>query len=245
MDLTFAFAALLGRSDLPAGSYDAYYGGDTLDELLLPASWLTPAALASSAPVALPDVDACYLDDDHENLAWEFDLANSLFAVDWADDLLPAAFLADVRAADADMLVRGADLGVLLARHGLDLTAPSANRLNYHISALLRLATDGTLYDAMRMATFTHRLPALASFGSGGLRRVEEGWETALAAVEPPELRDHLRLHCLEPFWSRDAGACYLGADEWPTGSSALGGRRKLLAGWEFGESQSGVAVVV
>ncbi len=100
------------------------------------------------------------------------------------------------------------------------------------------------LHDAMRMATFTHRLPALASFGSGGMRRVEEGWEAALAAVEPPELRGHLRLHCLEPFWSRDAGACYLGANEWPTGTSALDGRRKLLAGWEFGESQSGVAVV-
>ncbi|MER7002586.1 hypothetical protein ABT297_06015 [Dactylosporangium sp. NPDC000555] len=244
MDLTFAFAALLGRSDFPAASYDAYYGGDTLDEFLLPALWLTPAALASSAPVALPDIDACYLDDDHQALAWEFDLANSLFAVEWADDVLPAAFLADVRAADADMFVRGTDLGVLLARHGLDLTAESAGRLNYRISALLRLATDGTLHDAMRMATFTHRLPALASFGSGGPRRVEEGWEAALAAVEPPQLRDHLRLHCLEPFWSRDAGARYLGADEWPTGTSALDGRRKLLAGWEFGESQSGVAVV-
>nr|BFE59878.1 hypothetical protein GCM10020063_044040 [Dactylosporangium thailandense] len=244
MDLTFAFAALLGRSDFPAGSYDAYYGGDTLDEFLLPAPWLTPAALASSAPVALPDVDGCFLDEDHQALAWEFDLADSLFAVEWADDVLPAAFLADVRAADADMLVRGADLGALLARHGLDLTDPSAKRLNYRISALLRLATDGTLHDAMRMATFTHRLPALVSFGSGGSRRVEEGWETALAAVEPPQLRDHLRLHCLEPSSSRAAGARYLGADEWPTGTEALDGRRRLVAGWEFGESQSGVAVV-
>ncbi|WP_238016988.1 hypothetical protein KZZ52_13785 [Dactylosporangium sp. AC04546] len=244
MDLTFAFAVLLGRPDFPAGSYDAYYGGDTLDEFLLPAPWLTPAALASSAPVALPAVDACYLDDDHQALAWEFDLADSLFAVEWADDVLPAAFLEDVRALDTDMLVRGADLGELLTRHGLDLTARSAKRLNYHISALLRLATDGTLHDAMRMATFTHRLPALASFAPGGMRRVEEGWETALAEVEPPQLRDHLRLHCLEPFWSRDAGACYLGADEWPTGTTVLNGRRKLLAGWEFGEAQSGVAVV-
>ncbi|SCF20507.1 hypothetical protein GA0070558_14911 [Micromonospora haikouensis] len=244
MDLTHAFAALLGRSDLPAGSYDAYYGGDTLDEFLLPAPWLTPAALASSAPVALPDVDACYLDDDHEALAWEFDLANSLFAVEWADDVLPAAFLTDVRAADPDMLVRGADLGVLLARHGIDLADESAQRLSYRISALLRLATDGTLHDAMRMATFTHRLPVLAEFGPDGQRRVEQDWEQALAGVEPPELRDHLRLHCLEPFWSRAAGACHLGANEWPTGTSALDGRRKLVAGWEFGESQSGVAVV-
>ena len=244
MDLTFAFAVLLGRSDFPTGSYDAYYSGDTLDEFLLPAPWLTPAALASSAPVALPAVDACYLDDDHQALAWEFDLANSLFAVEWADDVLPAEFLTDVRAADADMLVRGADLGVLLTRHDLDLTTGSAKRLNYRISALLRLATDGTLHDAMRMATFTHRLPALASFGSAGQRQVDQAWETALAAVEPPQLRGHLRLHCLEPFWSRDAGARYLGANEWPTGTTALDGRRKLLAGWEFGESQSGVAVV-
>ncbi|WP_052503551.1 hypothetical protein [Micromonospora haikouensis] len=243
MDLTHAFAALLGRSDLPAGSYDAYYGGDTLDEFLFPAPWLTPAALASSAPVALPDV-ACYLDDDHAALAWEFDLANSLFAVEWADDVLPAAFLADVRAADPDMLVRGADLGVLLARHGIELAAKSARRLRYRITALLRLATDGTLHDAMRMATFTHRLPALAVLGSNSQRRVEQRWAEALAGVEPPELRDHLRLHCLEPFWSRAAGACYLGASEWPTGTSALDGRRKLVAGWEFGESQSGVAVV-
>ncbi|MFE9186759.1 hypothetical protein ACFYMB_25910 [Micromonospora haikouensis] len=75
-------------------------------------------------------------------------------------------------------------------------------------------------------------------------QRVEQDWEQALAGVEPPELRDHLRLHCLEPFWSRAAGACHLGANEWPTGTSALDGRRKLVAGWEFGESQSGVAVV-
>ncbi|MBB5830095.1 hypothetical protein [Micromonospora carbonacea] len=244
MDLTLAFAALLGRSDSPAGSYDAYYGGDTLDEFLLPASWLTPAALASSAPVALPDVDACFLDDDHADLAWEFDLAGSLFAIEWAEDVLPAAFLADARAADPDLLVGGADLGVLLARHGVDLTAESAGRLSYRISPLLRLATDGTLHDAMRMATFTHRLPALVPFGDEGWRRVEPGWAEALAAVEPPELRDHLSLHCLEPFSSRAAGARYLGANEWPTGTSALDGRRKLLAGWEFGESQSGVAVV-
>ncbi|MFF3853617.1 hypothetical protein [Micromonospora sp. NPDC002575] len=244
MDLTLAFAALLGRSDFPVGSYDAYYGGDTLDEFLLPASWLTPAALASSAPVALPDVDACFLDDDHAALAWEFDLANSLFAVEWAEDVLPAGFLADVRAADPGMLVRGVDLGVLLTRHGLDLTAESAQRLSYRISALLRLATDGTLHDAMRMATFTHRLPVLAELDSEDGRQVEQRWEEALAGVEPPQLRDHLRLHCLEPFWSRAAGAHYLGADVWPTGTSGLDGRRKLLAGWEFGESQSGVAVV-
>ncbi|WP_433618373.1 hypothetical protein ACQP2P_20950 [Dactylosporangium sp. CA-139114] len=42
----------------------SYFGGDTLDEFLLPATWLTPAALASPAPVALPDVDGCFLDDD-------------------------------------------------------------------------------------------------------------------------------------------------------------------------------------
>ncbi|WKU05823.1 hypothetical protein [Micromonospora sp. HUAS LYJ1] len=244
MDLTLAFAALLGRSDLPTGPHDAYFGGDTLDEFLLPAGWLTPDALASSAPVTLPDVDACYLDDDHAALGWEFDLANSLFAVEWADDVLPAAFLADVRAADADLLVRGVDLGVLIDRHGLDLTAESAHRWNYRLSALLRLATDGTAHDAMRMATFTHRLPELLPIGPDDRRRVEQEWAAALAQVEPPQLRDHLGLHCLEPFWSRAAGACYLGATEWPTGTSALAGRRKLLAGWEFGESQSGVAVV-
>lgn len=253
--LTGAFEILLGRklATFEAGaSYAAYCGGNYLSETIPPARWLTTTALASSEPTELSGGPYMF-DDDHEEVAWRFDLSESLFQFD--DDLLDedksfsADFAAEVRSVgllDGVPLVRGADLAPLLARHGVDLTHPDAERLAGRVTVTLKVATDGTLTDAMRAATFTHRGPEhLIPFNDEWVEGAGEKWEEVLAKVAHPALRDHLRMHCLDPFDARAVGAAYLETAEWPPGAyGAAEANATLIAGWDFAESQWGLAVV-
>ncbi|WP_068053932.1 hypothetical protein [Nocardia xishanensis] len=265
-DLTAAFDILLGGkpAEDPTAEYGVYYADDSLDEFLFPSAWATPSALAEPEPRQLPFPGA-----DEYPLSpgvWRFDLSRSLFRFD--DHLLDGTgpwdvaghkgprpfgddFVADIRAAataGADqILVRGAELGPLLARHGIDLTHESSKKLNNWLTVLFRVATDGTLTDAMRAATFTERGPEhLVPFDDEGYAdTAERRWEAALAAITRPELRDHLRMLCLDEQDARAAGAHYCGADRWPFTTDildSLGAR--LVVGWEYGESQAGTAVV-
>lgn len=94
-------------------------------------------------------------------------------------------------------------------------------------------------------ATFTHRgLEHLIPFDDESVEEAGKKWEEALAAVAHPALRDHLRMHCLDPFDARGVGAACLETDEWPPGAyGAAEAGTSLIAGWNFAESQWGLAV--
>ncbi|MFI1380475.1 hypothetical protein [Embleya sp. NPDC020886] len=263
--LTGAFEILLGGRPAvdPAAGYGVYYASDSLDEFLFPNSWATPGALVDRESRRLPDPDGEY---PFSPWAWRFDLSGSLFRFD--ADLLAGtgpwgegghkgprpfddAFVADLRTVSSideagEVLVHGAELGILLGRHGVDLTDMECKKLNGWLSVLLRVATDGTATDAMRAATFTERGPAhLVSIRDmSAVRAAAQPWEASLSAVAHPALRDHLRMLCLSEEDARSEGGFYCGTDHWPWADVLEAVGCSLVAGWGFGESQAGVAVV-
>ncbi|MFE5329270.1 hypothetical protein ACFRCG_23065 [Embleya sp. NPDC056575] len=263
--LTGAFEILLGGRPAvdPAARYGAYYVSDSLDEFLFPNSWITPAALVGRESRQLPDPDGEY---PFSPWAWRFDLRESLFLFDadllagtgpWGDGghkgrrPFDDAFVADLRTVSAvddadEVLVYGAELGALLDRHGVDLTDEASKKLNGWLSVLLRVATDGTPTDAMRAATFTGRGPEhlVSIHDMNTVRTAAEPWEESLSAVAHPALRDHLRMLCLSESDARSEGGFYYGSGRWPWNDVLEAVGCTLVAGWGFGESQAGVAVV-
>ncbi|MFB7470188.1 hypothetical protein [Kitasatospora sp. NPDC056184] len=262
--LAGAFEILLGDPPVvgPAARYGVYYASDSLDEFLFPNSWATPDALSDRAPRQFPELEGEY---PFSPWTWRFDLSESLFRFDadllaatgvWGEDghkgprPFDDAFVADLRTAGTvdeygDLLVRGAELGALLGRHGVDLTGPHATKLNTWLTVLLRVATDGTLTDAMRAATFTERGPEhlVSVRDMSRARSAAEPWEERLGAVTHPALRDHLRMLCLSRADARSEGGFYSGADGWPWDDVLEAAGCSLVAGWGFGESQAGTAV--
>ncbi|MFF4189910.1 hypothetical protein [Nonomuraea sp. NPDC001831] len=266
--LAGAFEILLGGGTAvdPAARYGVYYASDTFDEFLFPNDWATADALSGREARRLPDPDGAH---PFSPWTWRFDLGGSLF---WFDpDLLAGtgpwdedghkgprpfgdAFVADLRAVSAvdeadeagEVLVRGAQLGPLLSRHGVDLTGGACEKLNGWLTVLLRVATDGTLTDAMRAATFTERGPGhLVSVSDlRYARSAVQPWEGRLGAVAHPALRDHLRMLCLAKDDARSEGGFYCGDGPWPWTDVLEAVGCSLVAGWGFGESQAGTAVV-
>ncbi|MBB4916907.1 hypothetical protein [Streptosporangium saharense] len=257
--LAGAFDILLGGKPVtdPTAGYGVYYASDSLDEFLFPNPWATPETLSDRKPRFLPDSDGEY---PFSPWTWRFDLSGSLFHFDadllagtgpWGADghkgprPFDDAFVADLRTfspAGEAGLVRGAELGPLLGRHGVDLTDKASKKLNTWLTVLLRVATDGTLTDAMRAATFTERGPEhLVPIHD---RSADEPWEERLGAVTHPALRDHLRMLCLSERDARSEGGFYYGTGHWPWSDLLEAVGCSLVAGWGFGESQAGVAVV-
>ncbi|MFF2659123.1 hypothetical protein ACFVUH_17365 [Kitasatospora sp. NPDC058032] len=247
----------------PAAGYGVYYASDSLDEFLFPSPWATSDALSGPEPRQLPDPDGEF---PFSPWTWRFDLGGSLFRFDadllagtgpWGEDghkgprPFGDAFVADLRIVATvdefgEALVHGADLGPLLARHDLDLTDRNAEKLNTWLTVLLRVATDGTLTDALRAATFTERGPEhLVSVGDmSRARSAAEPWEERLGTLTHPALRDHLRMLCLSQNDARSEGGFYSGAGNWPWSDILEAVGCSLVAGWGFGESQAGTAVV-
>ncbi|MFJ5228684.1 hypothetical protein ACIQBJ_02180 [Kitasatospora sp. NPDC088391] len=267
-ELGRAFAVLLAgreaeRAAAAGARYGVYHASETLDEFLFPNDWTTPDALSDPAPRLLPDTDGPY---PFSPWTWRFDLAGSLFRFDpdlvdrtgaWGpdghkgDSPFGAGFTAELRilaTADEDggLLLSGADLGPLLARHGVDLGGDAAGKLNTWLTVLLRVATDGTLHDAMRAATFTERGPDhLVSPGDlRHARTAADPWEERLAALPHPGLRDHLRMLSLDRKDARSEGGHYSGSAPWLWSDLLDTAGCTLVAGWSFGESQAGTAVV-
>ncbi|MER6911770.1 hypothetical protein ABT354_08875 [Streptomyces sp. NPDC000594] len=116
---------------------------------------------------------------------------------------------------------------------------------------LLRIRTDGTLFAAMRAATWTTGGPECLVTMEQGVEEeaeVEPGWAERLRAVPDPALREHLSLLCLTADWARGCGAFYRGpgADACPPMLDWFGGRpgHHAVAGWELGEGQAASAVL-
>ncbi|MGW0589916.1 hypothetical protein [Streptosporangium sp. NPDC002607] len=263
--LASAFEILLGGKPTvdPAARYGVYYASDPLDEFLFPNPWATPDALSGREPRHLPDSDGEY---PFSPWAWQFNLSESLFRFDaellagtgpWGDGghkgprPFDDTFVADLRTVSSvdeagEVLVHGAELGPLLGRHGVDLTNKKSKKLNGWLTVLLRVATDGTLTDAMRAATFTERGPEhlVSIHDMDDARSADEPWEERLSAVTHPALRDHLRMLCLTEDDARSEGGFYCGADYWPWTDVLEAVGCSLVAGWGFGESQAGTAVV-
>ncbi|MCF2533524.1 hypothetical protein [Yinghuangia soli] len=230
--LPTAFAALLGRpldAFAPTATYALYHWDDELSAEFFEFFPGTDALLT----VATSDPEAF---DEEYPLSWthwQLDLARSLFLLDGDVPPQVAALSLDPSAP----VVTGTDLARLLA-------AGHAAPDDLTMTVLARVAGDGTLFDAMRAATWTGgNLSDLADFRTGA--EAEPRWDAALAAVDHPVLRDHLRMLCLAEPWSRSDGARYLGAGDCPPEFTWLAERpsHTLLAAWEFGESQASSAV--
>jgi hypothetical protein len=264
--LAGAFEILLGGEPAvdPAAGYGVYHASETFDEFLFPGSWITPDALTGREPRLLPDADQG--EYPFSPWGWRFDLGGSLFCFDpdlmegtgpWGPDghkgprPFDDAFTADLRTVssideDDQVLVYGDELGRLLGRHGVDLTHGRSQKLNGWVSVLLRAATDGTLDHAMRVATFTERGPEhlVSVHDMSYARAAEQSWEEKLSAVPFPALRDHLRMLCLTEKDARAEGGFYCGTGRWPSTYALEAVGCSLVAGWGFGESQAGTAVV-
>ncbi|MFF5246483.1 hypothetical protein ACFY3V_19525 [Streptosporangium sp. NPDC000095] len=229
--LTGAFEILLGR---PLASFDAdavyatFFGGDLINELgfARDTAWVTPAALRGAEPV----VWDCPIFDLEEPLP-EFDASRSVFEFDKTG--LPPEFEEDLAAACfAGRLVLGGDLASLSARYDL---AASDLRDTWTV-CYPRLVSDGTLFDAMRVATALGTGPeSLLPFET----EAAEEWQEALAGLTPPELSAHLSFFCTEG----EEGLMYLRTER--SGGDLLAEQGcTLIANWEEGQSQVEFAVV-
>ncbi|MFG2915895.1 hypothetical protein ACGF0D_23795 [Kitasatospora sp. NPDC048298] len=235
--LAEAFAVLLGRpleEYDPKAVYAARVSGNLMDEsgFERDAAWVHPAALRGEHPVAAD----LYLFDEAERTPG-FDASRSLFEFRPSDAPradLPEGFAAAVEAACfTRALVRGADLGALAERYGVDLASPAlAGAWSVHFA---RLVCDGTLLDALRAALGTGRTPEeLTPFSA----EPEEDWEEALAAIPHPGLRAHLGFFCTDG----DEGLMPLAQDATAYGLEDEG--CEAVAGWEDGHGQLDITVV-
>ncbi|MEU9606801.1 hypothetical protein [Streptomyces sp. NPDC048057] len=235
--LAAAFAVLLGR---PLGEYDpdATYAACVAGNLLYEVgfrrdpAWVRPEALRGAEPV----VWDCALFDDAERSPL-FDASGSIFDFSTADDTspaLPADFAAALGSACfARILIRGADLAPLVAQYGIDLAAPAhADTWTVFVA---RLASDGTLPDALRTALATGRTPEdLIPFTA----EPDEEWADALASITHPELRAHLGYFCTDG----EEGLMPLGADATACGLEDEG--CAPIAAWEDGHGQVDIAIL-
>lgn len=235
--LADAFAVLLGRSleeyD-PGAVYAASVDGNLMDEtaFLRDAAWVRPTALSGVEPV----VWECVLSDGESERPWVYDASASVFEF-WPErrTALPQDFTAALdTVCFARGLLRGADLATLVERYGVDLTNPAL--ADTWSVAFPRLASDGTLLDALRAALATGN-------GPGDLlaltAEVDEEWEKDLAAIEPPALRAHLGYFCSDG----DEGLMPLSETELTAGVLDDEGC-VAVAAWEDGHGQLDIRIV-
>jgi hypothetical protein len=232
--LTAAFEILLDRpltSYDPHAIYAAFFGGNFMDEMHYnrDPTWLDRDALEGGKAITISDLSLYYLNEP----PLQFDASGSIFELDL--DTLPDA--AASRLATACFsgrgygLITGRSLSAVLKDFPPDVLGDGWS------VAYPRIASDGTLWDAMRVATGLGRTAAsLIPFNQDAC----EHWRMRLATISHPGLRAHLAIGCAEP-WDAE-GLVYYGAD-----SSGKALQEKewcvLIANWEEGQSQREVAV--
>jgi hypothetical protein len=185
---------------------------------------------------------------------WTLDLGRSIWLLEedaFGPDAFGTSVGAAVRAASTDTggsswSISGADLARVLAAHREELDGIDSEEVMP--SLLLRIHTDGTLFDTMRAATWTTGGPAdlvPLTPGDEAHLTVEPVWEERLGRVPDLRLRNHLRMLCLTAHSARGYGGYYLGPGGCSFDLGEIGDRpgNEAVAGWEFGEGQASSAV--
>lgn len=239
--LADAFAILLGRpldGFDPKATYVLYHWDDMLSAELF--DFVEDAVQLGSTLPPLGEGEG----EDEYPLSWgrwSLDLGRSVFLIDGADEFDESTEAA-LRAASLDpgspeVAVTGADLAPHLADH--DGLPPGA-----FLTLLARVDTPGTLFDALRAATWTMGARTELVTDYAGVV-VEPEWEQALADIADPDLRRHLSLLCLSAQSARSEGAYYSGVDRCPADLRWLAERpdHTFVSGWEFGEGQASSAI--
>jgi hypothetical protein len=211
--LTQGFGALLGRplSEFdPDAVYAAFFGGNWINEIGFrrDKAWVAPDALAGRRVVE----DEHLVIYDMGEAPLVFDASESFFEMNPAK--LPEALAADVATvtiSEPDShypLVRGRELGELLARNNVDLTDPQLAD-GWRVCHA-RIASDGSLLGALCAATGIGLAERhLATDDEGG--KPAEDRQQALAAVDDDALRSHLKIGCRE--WWDSPGLCFFGIE--------------------------------
>ncbi|WP_283134840.1 hypothetical protein [Rhizohabitans arisaemae] len=254
-ELANAFEVLLGRS-LGAYSTTAEYAFFTWNDemsFLMRDDFFTGAIDVNAVARGEP------IDDDHHDGVspfdwdqWPVDHGRSVWLFDEGAlggdggpgrPIHPALRAVSV-AYGSRRVVSGADLARVLAAHGGRLGEVDGPEAIGMVRWLQRIRTDGTLFDAMRAATWTMGGPGdLAAFDDEV--EVEPELEEALRRISDPRLRDHLRMLCLTEEWARCDGGYYLGPRECPSDLRWIAEQsgHDVVAGWEFGEGQASSAI--
>ncbi|GAA3838266.1 hypothetical protein GCM10022243_00920 [Saccharothrix violaceirubra] len=244
-ELAGAFEVLLGKplDAFRAGpEYALYHWNDMLQYDIL------EDFLAGTAD---QDATAAAEADDHPFSPdeWTFDHGRSiwLFTEDALDaegpfgETVGAALKAVSTAVDdSEYAVSGVDFARVLAEHRDAIDGIDGEELVGEVSLLLRIDTDGTLFDAMRAATWTTGGPETLVALDDDVKVAPE-WAEKLLGVPDVRLRGHLGMLSLCAQDARSDGAYYLGPGD-HSGDFASIARRpghQPVAGWEFGEGQA------
>lgn len=169
------------------------------------------------------------------------DLPRSHFVVDRfaVEPALDAEVARVARVAGPHRVLRADALGRLLRAHGV---APDA--VGVHDAVLCGwVRTDGTLADALRVATWTHGGPAHLLALDPDVE-VDEAWRARLDAIEDVALRDHLCMLSLTDESARAAGACALGRACPPVMAWLAAEGHEVIAAWGLGEGEAEIVVV-
>ncbi|MEU4224608.1 hypothetical protein AB0F17_09955 [Nonomuraea sp. NPDC026600] len=231
--LARAFAVLLGKpvdEYDPNASYGVYYCCDDLSlELFKKGFDIGPVVRGELVRAPFPTIPILgELLEGWDEIAphWTIDLGRSLFygedsghGIDGLEGGLP-----------------GAELGRILVERGMK----PADLKQAYMTVMLRAHTDGSLMDAMRVATGTlrgpdHLFPLEPAYG------VDPRWDGPLSSIAHPGLSAHLRNLCRDEDTARADGAFYFGSDAGWTDDALP---YPVVAGWRFGEAQAWSAVV-
>ncbi|MEV7289597.1 hypothetical protein AB0O01_34460 [Streptomyces sp. NPDC093252] len=237
--LAHAFGVLIGdpldEFD-PDAVYAATLRGNVLNEtgFLKEPDWVRPQALTGARPIPC-DIGISGGSDRRP----QFDASTSIFnfwRCDSPESPLPKDFAAALKAASfGEYMIRGADIAPLLDRFGVDLTAP-ALKDTWDVYFPL-LVSDGTLFDALRVALETGRAPEdLLPLSVAA--EPDEYWEEDLAAIEHPTLRRHLGHFCTDG----EEGMMPVGQEVMLFALEDEG--CEPVHGWEDGHGQIDLAVI-
>ncbi|MEU3603464.1 hypothetical protein ABZ714_32860 [Streptomyces sp. NPDC006798] len=259
-ELAGAFEVLLGKplDEFPAEAEYVLYHWDDMRSSEMVEEFID-GEVDLSAVVRGEPIDGDRYDDGDAPFGWttwSLDLGRSVwlfeesaFGADgpFGEPLGTALAAASAPADGPERELSGADFARALAAHGEDLDEVDGDELT-GLGPVVRIATDGTLFDAMRTATWTTGGPDdLIPFLQDAYEiEVEPEWEEKLRRIPDHRLRDHLRMLCLSAQSARSDGGYYLGPRESPAGFRWMTARpgHEAITGWEFGEGQGFSAIV-
>lgn len=227
--LATAFDVILERPvRTDPGTYAAWYCCHDLPYELFDADFdprvLADGHIARAPFTAIPALGELLEGWDLFAAHWSIDLGASLFFAD-DDELVPG--LTDG--------LSGRELGRELVRRGI---APPRLADSYP-SIIFRLHTDGSLFDALRTLTGTHRGPTHLH-PLAPAHGVRERWRKRFADLDDPALTDHLSNLFRTEDSARSAGAYHLG-----TRNPSPETLPEVVTAWRFGEGQAWSAVTV